>query len=214
MRTISGRHNTMGLGVFRSTKITLAFGTTQEQSYLQRSQQVPPSKDRNNIQALTSNAEYSIMQSQQLIENEKRFKEQMQRLIKQDDQMIVFNSSAPRFQDTATHQIRVLPGKDSITGINFRVKNDKSIGPGAYASPDEIDRMKKIKEQLRHNQPGELAFGSSAERDKYHYTSEAAKNRAYQGVSGQHHIELPFVKPSFNAQLQSSPSKERLSPKN
>jgi len=28
MRTISGRHNTMGLGVFRSTKINLAFGTT------------------------------------------------------------------------------------------------------------------------------------------------------------------------------------------
>jgi len=119
------------------------------------------------------------MQNQQLLENEKRFKEQMQRLIKQDDQMIVFNSSAPRFQDTATHQIRVLPGKDSITGINFRVKNDKSIGPGAYASPDEIDQMKKMKNQLRHNQPGELAFGSSAERDKHHYTSEAAKNRAY-----------------------------------
>ena len=70
----------------------------------------------------------------------------MKRMIKQDDQMIVFNSSSPRFQDTATHQIRVLPGKDPVSGINFRVKNDKPIGPGAYASPDEIDHMKRIKQ--------------------------------------------------------------------
>lgn len=46
-------------------------------------------------------------------------------MMKQEDQMIVFNSSAPRFNDEATHQIRVLPGKDSVSGINFRVKNDK-----------------------------------------------------------------------------------------
>ena len=30
MRTIGGKHNTMGLGVFRSTKIGLAFGTQPE----------------------------------------------------------------------------------------------------------------------------------------------------------------------------------------
>ena len=33
-RTISGKNNTMGLGVFRSTKIALAFGTHPEPSYL------------------------------------------------------------------------------------------------------------------------------------------------------------------------------------
>ena len=32
-----------------------------------------------------------------MLENEKKFKEQMKRIIKQDDQMIVFNSSSPRF---------------------------------------------------------------------------------------------------------------------
>ena len=95
-----------------------------------------------------------------MLENEKKFKDQMKRIIKQDDQMIVFNSSSPRFQDTATHQIRVLPGKDPVSGINFRVKNDKPIGPGAYATPDEIDHMKRIKQQLSHNRPADLAFGS------------------------------------------------------
>ena len=144
MRTIAGKHNTMGLGVFRSSKIATAFGTTQEPSYLQRSQQMT-GVDRNNIKAMTSNAEFNIMQNQKLLDNERKFKEQMQRVIRQDDQMIVFNSSSPRFQDEATHQIRVLPGKDSVSGVNFRVKNDKQIGPGAYATPDEVEHMQKIK---------------------------------------------------------------------
>ena len=98
--------------------------------------------------------------------------------------MIVFNSSSPRFQDQATHQIRVLPGKDPVSGINFRVKNDKPIGPGAYASPDEVDHMKSIKEQLRHNRPDDLFFGSQEARDKNHYNSQTAKNRAYKGKIG------------------------------
>jgi len=37
LRTIGGKHNTMGLGVFRNSKLSTAFGTTQEPSYLQRS---------------------------------------------------------------------------------------------------------------------------------------------------------------------------------
>jgi hypothetical protein len=52
-----------------------------------------------NIKDMTSNAEYNIMQSQMMLENQKHFKEQIKRMIKQDDQMIVFNSSSPRFQD-------------------------------------------------------------------------------------------------------------------
>ena len=55
--------------------------------------------------------------------------------------MVVFNSSAPRFQNDSTNQIRVVASKDSLTGIDFRVKSDKPIGPGAYASPDEIEHM-------------------------------------------------------------------------
>ena len=132
---------------------------------------MPAGKDRNNIAGMTSNAEYSIMQSQLMIEQEKRFKEQMQRVIKQDDHMIVFNSSSPRFQDQATHQIRVLPGKDSVSGINFRVKNDKPVGPGSYASPDEIAHMKNIKDKLSHNRPENLAFGSGQDRANNHYIS-------------------------------------------
>ena len=96
MRTISGKHNTMGLGVFRQAKLGVAFGTTSEPSYLQKSQGMP-SKDRNNMQAMTANAEFNIMQNQLILETEKRYKEQMQRMIKQDDQMIVFNTSSPRF---------------------------------------------------------------------------------------------------------------------
>ena len=38
-----------------------------------------------------------------MLDQEKKFKDQMKRIIKQDDQMIVFNSSSPRFQDQATH---------------------------------------------------------------------------------------------------------------
>ena len=48
VRTISGKNNTMGLGVFRSTKIALAFGTSPEPSYLQRSQQAN-NTNRNNL---------------------------------------------------------------------------------------------------------------------------------------------------------------------
>ena len=68
MRTIGGKNNTMGLGVFRSTKIATAFGTVQEPNYLQRSQQMYQ-KDGNNMKAMTSNAEYNIMQSQMMLEN-------------------------------------------------------------------------------------------------------------------------------------------------
>lgn len=78
MRTIAGKHNTMGLGVFRNNKIETAFGTKEQVSYLQRSQQVNNNaKDRNNMQLMTSNAEYNIMQSQLMLQNEKSFKAQM-----------------------------------------------------------------------------------------------------------------------------------------
>ena len=93
--------------------------------------------------------------------------------------MVVFNSSSPRFQDEATHQIRVVPGKDSVTGINFRVKNDKPIGPGAYASPDEIEHMQRIRQHLRHNRPDNCAFGKQQHRVDHDYISSTLKNKAY-----------------------------------
>ena len=77
MRTIGGKHNTMGLGVFRNTKIGLAFGTGAqvEQSYLQRSQNMHKKNAGSTIQDMTSNAEFNIMQSQLMLDNEKKFKE-------------------------------------------------------------------------------------------------------------------------------------------
>ena len=36
--------------------------------------------------------------------------------------MISFNSSSPRFEEKEITQIRVYPGKDKVSGINFRVK--------------------------------------------------------------------------------------------
>lgn len=83
--------------------------------------------------------------------------------------MISFNSSSPRFKGEATHQIRVLAGKDSISGINFRLKQDQLVGPGSYQSPTEIEenqKKKHIKEQL----PG-VHFGSSIPRAQNDFIS-------------------------------------------
>ena len=99
-----------------------------------------------NLKQMVSHAEYNIMNSQHILAHESKFRDQMKQLMRQEDHMVVFNSSSPRFQDEATHQIRVVPGKDSVTGINFRVKNDKPIGPGAYATPDEIEHMQKVRQ--------------------------------------------------------------------
>ena len=106
----------------------------------------------NDISKLTANAEMSIFESQMMLDTEKRIKEDLKKYIKQDEQMVVFNSSAPRFQEEATHQIRVVSGvMDSMAGINFRMKKDKSIGPGTYASPDEITKMTNKRRGASYN---------------------------------------------------------------
>ena len=57
----------------------------------------------NDMKIMTSNAELSIFESQLKLENEKRFRDDLKKFMKQDEQLIVFNSSSPRFQDPATH---------------------------------------------------------------------------------------------------------------
>ena len=52
---------------------------------------------------MINNAEMRIYESYIKIDNEKRFKEDLRKFMKQDEQLIVFNSSSPRFQDPATH---------------------------------------------------------------------------------------------------------------
>ena len=47
--------------------------------------------------------------------------------------------------------------------------------------------MQKVKQQLLHNRPSDLAFGSQVSRDQYHFHALSAKNRAYQGKAGQYH---------------------------
>ena len=95
----------------------------------------------------------------------------------------------------------MLPGKDSIQGINFRVKHDKPLGPGSYAHPDEIENMRKVKRQLSHNAPPNIAFGAVAPRAKGDFHQQALKERAYQGVVGQYHTDKGFAKNTFNYAL-------------
>jgi len=99
-----------------------------------------------------------------------------------------------------------VPGKDSVTGINFRVKNDKPIGPGAYASPDEMEHRQRIRQNLRHNRPENLAFGNQAHRAQHNYVADALKSKAYQGRAGEHHTETTMIKSTFNQNLKESPS--------
>ena len=84
--------------------------------------------------------------------------------------MVVFNSSAPRFQEEATHQIRVVSGvQDAMAGINFRMKNDKSIGPGSYATPDEVEAMQKKRQKVQVSPAKNVAFGAGQNRQKNNF---------------------------------------------
>lgn len=49
------------------------------------------------------NAEYNMFRRQQQEETLKQVKEELQRFMKQEDQYVSFNSSAPRFKDEASH---------------------------------------------------------------------------------------------------------------
>ena len=55
------------------------------------------------MKQMVANAEVNIMHSQMLLENKKKYKEHIKNVMRQDENMIVFNSSAPRFSDEATH---------------------------------------------------------------------------------------------------------------
>ena len=71
--------------------------------------------------------------------------------MKQEDQMISFNSSAPRFKSFASHHIRVFPavdGKLNMAPVDFKVRRDQSeIGPGTYQSQTEIEVQTKLRRQ-------------------------------------------------------------------
>jgi len=41
-----------------------------------------------------------------------------------------------------------VPGKDSISGVNFRMRADKNLGPGDYESPREIEQRAYAKKMI------------------------------------------------------------------
>lgn len=117
----------MGLGVFKSeSKAVFGRSSPNKGAYvlggehqIEKRQSMPGQESPRN---LTINADYNIFKSQQNNDTISKVKEELIRFMKQEDQLISFNSSSPRFKGEATHQIRVLAGKDSISGINFRLK--------------------------------------------------------------------------------------------
>ena len=85
------------------------------------------------------------------------------------------------------------------------------MGPGSYASPDELDHMQKIKKALRHNLPQDVFFGKQEPRDRFSYLNQESSARAFQGSPSQYHSEASMVKKTFNHYLMSgSASKENL----
>jgi hypothetical protein len=115
---------------------------------------------------MTSNAEYNIYSNQLKQDHEKIFKKALKTYIKQEEQLISFNSSSPRFQNTQSHQVRLLPGKDSISGVNFRMRTDRVLGPGSYETPDEREMAQYAKRIFRANQVSKFkgGFGCAADR--------------------------------------------------
>lgn len=66
--------------------------------------------------------EESIATSKHQTDAQGRLKSDLVNFIKQEEQLISFNSSSPRFQNQASHLIRIMPGRDSISGVSFRVR--------------------------------------------------------------------------------------------
>ena len=98
----------MGIGVFRESRMG---GAYQHGANFSRSQMATErAYGSSNIKQMTANAELSIFESQMMLETEKNIREDLKKFMRQDEQMVVFNSSAPRFQEEATHQIRVISG--------------------------------------------------------------------------------------------------------
>ena len=75
----------------------------------------------------SANLESSILLSQQKLSHDAKLKEDLISFMKQEDQMISFNSSAPRFKSFASHHIRVFPavdGKLNMAPVDFKVRRD------------------------------------------------------------------------------------------
>lgn len=116
----------------------------------------------------SANLESSILLNQQKLSHDAKLKEDLISFMKQEDQMISFNSSAPRFKSYASHHIRVFPavdGKLNMAPVDFKVRRDQSeIGPGTYLSPTEIENQARLRRLQNAPPPENLVFGSTAPR--------------------------------------------------
>ena len=66
-----------------------------------------------------------------------------------------------------------------MAGINFRMKNDKSLGPGSYATPDEVEKMKRKREKASISPGKAVAFGAGQNRDKNNFQNQFMREHAY-----------------------------------
>lgn len=114
--------------------------------------------------------------------------------MKQEEQLISFNSAVPRFQSNASHQIRLLPGIEGTPQtVDFVFKKDqKSIGPGTYS----IDSRSSVVN------PARPSFGSSDPREKHNFL--AAHLKTSLGQAGQTQVQSSVVKKTYNATLKNN----------
>ena len=66
--------------------------------------------------------------------------------MRQEEQLISFNSAVPRFKANTTHQIRLLPNQEGgkQSNVDFMMKRDLAeIGPGTYMSGIEYDEQQR-----------------------------------------------------------------------
>lgn len=115
-------------------------------------------------QEYSHNLEYSVRANEQRKDLKNKLRHDLENFIKQEEQMISFNSSSPRFQSQASHLIRVMPGIDTMNGVSLKLRQDKALGPGSYLSPDQLEHRAKLRDLGRNKLPQGGGFGSTVSR--------------------------------------------------
>lgn len=80
-------------------------------------------------------------QSEVLLQDYLKKKGELVNSIRQNDNLVSFNSSSPRFE--TQKQIQIITGQDPETGNLYIIKDDKTnLGPGYYKNQEDIQNMK------------------------------------------------------------------------
>lgn len=81
-------------------------------------------------------------QSEVLLQDYLKKKGELVNSIRQNDNLVSFNSSSPRFE--TQKQIQIITGQDPETGNLYIIKDDKTnLGPGYYKNHEDIQNMKQ-----------------------------------------------------------------------